>query len=72
MRERTRTAVLSVILAAALAVFAWVANQHYPLREWLLFTYLRYWLFALLFSAACLSAGLRVLKIILPEPPRLG
>ncbi len=32
----------------------------------------RYWLFALLFSAACLAAGLRLLTVILPEPPRLG
>src|SRR6266540_406794 len=72
MRERARTALLSVILAVALAVFAWIANQHYPLREWLLFTYLRYWLFAVLFSTACLSTGLRLLKIILREPPRLG
>ena len=72
MRERARIVALSVVLAVALAVFAWVANQHYPLREWLLFMYLRYWLFALFFSAACLSTGLRVLKAILPEPPRLG
>ncbi len=71
-RERARTVALSVILAGTLAVFAWVANQHYPLREWLLFLYLRYWLFALFFSAACLSTGLRLLKVILPEPPRLG
>ena len=72
MRERARIVALGVVLSVAIAVFAWVANQHYPLREWLLFMYLRYWLFALLFSAACLSTGLRLLKVILPEPPRLG
>ncbi|HEX7506855.1 MAG TPA: hypothetical protein VF550_08785 [Polyangia bacterium] len=48
------------------------SNQHYPLREWLVFMLARYWVFALLFSAACLSTGLRLVTVILPEPPRLG
>jgi hypothetical protein len=32
----------------------------------------RYWLFSTLFAAACLSTGLRLAKVLLPEPPRLG
>jgi hypothetical protein len=67
-----RTACICAILCLGVGLFAWVANQHYPLREWLFVMYARYWLFAGLFALASLSTGLRVVKAILPEPPRLG
>jgi hypothetical protein len=71
-RDRIRTVCVCAILCLALVVFAWTSNEHYPLREWLVFMLARYWLFTLLFSAACLSTGMRIIKLILPAPPRLG
>ena len=71
-RAWIRTIGACAILGALLAVVALTANVHCPLREWLVFMLARYWLFAILFSAACLSTGLRLAKVILSEPPRLG
>ncbi len=71
-RELARTAGACAVLCLALVVFVWSSNAHYPLREWLVFMLARYWLFAMVFSLACLSTGLRVLAAILPEPPPLG
>jgi len=59
-------------VAVAFVVFACVANQHYPLREWLFFMVLRYWLFALFFAGACLSAGLAVTRRLLPDCLRVS
>lgn len=58
MNATTRTRGAIVALLAALGVFAAVANQHYPLREWLLFMYLQYWAGAALFAASALATGL--------------
>jgi hypothetical protein len=68
----TRDRILAAVLAAGLLVFVLTANAYFPLREWLVFTLLRHWLLALLFSAASLAAGLRVLDLILPQPPLLA
>ena len=70
--ERARAPAICLVLVLALGLFAWVANTHYPLRKWLVFMIAQYWLFATFFAAACLSTGLRIVKALLPEPPRLG
>jgi hypothetical protein len=59
-------------LVSGLVVFAWVADQHYPLGEWLLFMYLRYWLYAALFAAASLSVGLALAKLVVRKPWQVG
>jgi len=66
--RRLRALGAALVLCAGLGVFACVANQHYPLRQWLVFMVAGYWLYATFFSAACLATGLRVLGILLPEP----
>jgi hypothetical protein len=71
-RDRIRTGSLFALLALGLAVFVWASNVYYPLQEWLFFVLLRHWLYALFFTAACLSTGLRVAKLLLPTPPVLG
>jgi hypothetical protein len=69
---RLRTAGACLALASALVVFAWVANHHYPLREWLLFMYLGYWLGAGLFAAASLSAGLFLARVLVCRRRQVG
>jgi hypothetical protein len=70
--NRLRAAAVAVILATALAVFASVADQHYPLRAWLFFMVMRYWLFSLFFAGACLSAGLAATRCLLPTCLRVS
>ena len=67
-RDRLRKGLLYATPAVALVVFVLASNAYYPLREWLVFALARHWLGAGFFSAACLTAGLRVLKWLLPEP----
>jgi hypothetical protein len=69
---RLRTSVIAILLAGAIAVFVCVANQHYPLREWIFFMMARYWLFSLLFAGACLSSGLAVTRRLLPDCVRVS
>jgi len=69
---RLRTPLLVLLLLAGLLTFAWVANRHFPLREWLVLSLARYWLLGLFFSAASLSTGLALLKLLLPVPPGIA
>jgi hypothetical protein len=66
-----RTVLLCAVVCAGIVVFGYVANEHYPLREWLFFMFARYWLVAGLFMAASLAAGLRITRWLFPEslPP---
>lgn len=69
---RARTAGACVSLVAGVVVFACIANQHFPLREWLLFMYARYWLFAAFFAASSLAAGLALAERVVRRPWRVG
>jgi hypothetical protein len=69
---RARQAGLGLATVAGLGLFAWIANSHYPLGQWLFFYYARIWLFGLVFLGASLAAGLRLLDGLLPEPAPLG
>jgi hypothetical protein len=71
-RRNLRIAGSCVTLVAGVVAYACVANQHYPLREWLLFMYAAYWLFAGFFAAASFAVGLAVAQIIVPKPWRVG
>jgi hypothetical protein len=70
--SRLRTAGSLLALVAALVVFASVANHHFPLREWLLFMYLCYWLGAAFLAAAALSAGLALASIVIRRRGQVG
>jgi hypothetical protein len=67
-----RVSASCVALLAALVIFALVADQHFPLREWLLFTYLGYWLYAGFFMAACLAPGLVLANALVRKPWQVG
>jgi hypothetical protein len=69
---RVRQAALVVAMLAGLVGFALVANQHYPLRHWLLFVYAPLWLLGFVFLASSLAAGWRLLAWLLPEPSAPG
>jgi hypothetical protein len=71
-RERIKTAALLAILLLGLAVFVFTSNFYYPLRQWTVFVLAGHWMLATLFATACLSTGLRLLRLILPTPPVLG
>jgi hypothetical protein len=72
-RWRTlRTAGLCTSLLAALIVFACIANHHFPLGEWLLFMYARYWLFAAVFAASSFAAGLVLAELVVRKPWQVG
>ena len=51
--RRQRDGAAAVLLMAALAIFAGVVNEHYPITEWLFWRYAGYWLC----SAACAAAS---------------
>jgi hypothetical protein len=63
-----RQAVLLAAFLVGLVIFARTANEHYPLRHWLLFVYARLWLLGLTFLLVSLAAGWQLLGWLLPEP----
>lgn len=64
-----RAAIVASLLAGAL-VFLAVANQHYPIGRWLLWSYLRFLGVAGLFVAACISVGhLALVRGLRMSPP---
>jgi hypothetical protein len=67
-----REGLMLATLVAGLALFAHVADGHYPLRHWLFFVYARLWLLGSLFMLSSLAAGWRLLSWILPEPSPIG
>lgn len=64
-------AVILLVLLGAAGFASWL-ERFYPIRHWLFFHYALCWLYAGLFSAACLAAGLRLLHRLLPELTFLG
>jgi hypothetical protein len=65
LRERLA---VPAVLGLAGGIFVAVVAWHYPLQHWLFFRYAGYWLLALSFSMACLSAGYATLQRLLPRP----
>ena len=45
-----------------------VANEHIPLRGWLVFEYLAIYALTLVFGCACLAGGHALLRLLLPRP----
>lgn len=69
-KRGTRAVLLTSIVLVGFAMFAWTANQHYPIQHWLFWRYLRVWLATGIFGAACLLIGgfwVRVLGLVLPR-----
>jgi hypothetical protein len=70
--EKMRAGAVVLLVLLGTVGFALWLDRFYPIRHWLFFHYALCWLYAGLFSAACLAAGLRLLHRLLPEPPVLG
>lgn len=62
---RLRAVAVLLVCLAALVLYGWFTQQHYPITKWLLWTYLRAWLFASLWAAGCLSTGHALLTRLL-------
>src|SRR6185503_11026577 len=55
---------------AGTGLFLKQVNTHYPVRQWLFWLYAEAWLWTLVFGAACLCAGERIVALVLrPLPP---
>lgn len=72
LRPSARGLAVSVVLLAGFCYFAKLLNGFYPVRDWLAVRHVRSSLLAALFAVSCLVGGLRALRLVLPEPPRLG
>ncbi len=64
LASRHRSALIFAILGAGLATFAWSVHGYYPLSKWLFFRYLGYWALCLVFAAASLTSGFRLLSLL--------
>ncbi len=59
-----RSAMLILALGAAIFVFLFQVNQHYPIKHWLFWTYAKSWGYCALFALAVASSGHLVVKAI--------
>jgi hypothetical protein len=62
--DRWRRRALAVLLLAAAAGFAAYVSHFYPIRRWLFWRYVGYWLGASVWAAACFSFGHRALSMV--------
>src|SRR6478735_3947055 len=68
--ERLRRLTLSATLLVSAGFLLALFNQFYPVKDWLFWVYLRVWLGAIAFGAACLCSGhwilTRISRSVLP------
>jgi hypothetical protein len=57
MKDRLRAYGLCASLLVGAGIFLSVVHRHYAVDTWLFWRYAGYWLWSLLFAAACLGAG---------------
>lgn len=65
--RRLRVGGVAVGLVVAIWILLASVHGHYPIRHWLFWLYLQYWLFALAFVLVCLSSGLLVVRALGPR-----
>src|SRR5512140_226614 len=70
--QRVRRILVPIVLVAATIFYALWVDRTFPIRHWLIFQYVRYWLFVALFLSASVVAGWRLLRLLVDEPPPLG
>lgn len=58
-------------MLAGFGIFLAVVNQHYPVRLWLVWDYVKYWAYTLTFTLACFLPGYAVVRKVLPRGVRL-
>ncbi|HRI62901.1 MAG TPA: hypothetical protein PK156_01655 [Polyangium sp.] len=59
-----RQAGILLALGASIFVFLWQVNQHYPIKHWLFWSYLKQWGYCSLFVSAIVSSGHLVLRAL--------
>ncbi len=69
--SRVRAAAVGAGALLSLYILLASVHGHYPLQHWLLWRYLQAWLFALVFTVSCLSAGLLTLRLTRTRLPLL-
>jgi hypothetical protein len=61
---------LTVAIVGSALLFGFTVHAHYPIQEWLFWSYARCWLLAVFWSAACACGGhfllKRVFRVVLP------
>jgi hypothetical protein len=62
-----RKVALTASLLAGTVYFLSEMGGHYPLKDWLFFSCVAYWLLTLAFNVACLSAGHALLRWLMPR-----
>ncbi|HET6280257.1 MAG TPA: hypothetical protein VFH73_04800, partial [Polyangia bacterium] len=62
-------AIFALSLAGAIVFACWL-HRSYPLGDWLFFDVAKIWLFELVLSAACVTAGYAIVDRCLPAEPR--
>jgi hypothetical protein len=70
--RRIRAFLVPLVLIAATLFYALWVDRTLPIRHWLIFQYLRYWLFVALFISASVVSGWRLLRHLVDQPPVLG
>jgi hypothetical protein len=59
-----RSWALAFLMAGAIVLILTQVHRHYPVQHWLFWRYAAYWGAMGLFSAACLSTGLRMSRVL--------
>lgn len=67
-----RRAGLAFALAFASGWILWTFNEHYPIRQWMLWPVLAKWAISALWALGCVSAGWRLLALLRSGTPVLG
>lgn len=69
---RSRSLQIATLLVLSAAFLLAYGNQYYPMQHWLFFRYLKIWCEVGGFVLSCFTSGWWLLKVMLPESPRLS
>jgi hypothetical protein len=70
--QRVRRILVPLVLVAATIFYALWVDRSFPIRHWLIFQYVRYWLFVVLLLSASVVSGSRLLRLLADQPPPIG
>lgn len=59
-----RATITTLLLLLGCVVFAWKVNHFYPLKHWLIWRYLQYWLACAVVACASMSSGMRLVAAL--------
>jgi energy-converting hydrogenase Eha subunit A len=70
LRAAPRGIFLLIAALGSIAAIGFAENRHYPIRQWLLFRVLGYFLLSLYWGVGCLAVGLDILERAVPRQYR--